>query len=236
MDFSVINKENYDDLLDYMKNLSDEKYRNFHSRLVPNTDNILGIRVPVLRKLAKDISKGDYEGFLQSCGRTYYEEDLLRGMVISNIKTDCDELIRRVDSFIPYVNNWAVCDTFCTSIKQVKKYRPQFFEHIQTYLNDSNPWSKRVGLILMLSYFLEDEYIDEVLKRCELTQDTDYYVMMGRAWLIATAYAKFPDKTKGFLLSANLDDTVFNMSIQKCIESTRVSKEDKDYLRTLKRK
>ena len=236
MDFSIINKENYDELLDYMQTLSDEKYREFNSKIVPNTDNILGIRVPVLRKLAKEIFKGDCQGFLQSCGRTYYEEDLLRGIVISNIKTDCEELLKLVDGFIPYVNNWAVCDTFCTSLKQVKKYKPQFFEHIQTYLDDSNVWGKRVGLILMLCYFLEDEYIDEVLKRCENTQSEEYYVMMGRAWLIATAYAKFPDKTKTFLLNANLDNTVFNMSIQKCIESNRITKEDKSYLRTLKRK
>lgn len=236
MDFSLINKDNYNELLDYMRTLADERYKAFHSGLVPDTDNIMGIRVPVLRTLAKEIAKGDCEGFLQTCGRTYYEEDLLRGIVIANIKADYDELVRRVDGFIPYVNNWAVCDTFCTSLKQVKKHKPQFFDHIEAYLSDGNMWSKRVGLILMLCYYIEEDYIDEVLKRCERTISEEYYVMMGRAWLIATAYAKFPDKTKEFLLGSDLDDVTFNKAIQKCIESSRISGEDKAYLRTLKRR
>lgn len=236
MDFSVINNDNYSLLIDYMNTLADDKYRVFQSKLVPGVDNIMGIRVPVLRKLAKEISKGDYKGFLSVCSRQYYEEDMLRGFIISNIKTDYSDFLKNVDGFISFINNWAVCDAFCSGLKQINKYKDSFFDHIEIYLNSENPWSKRVGLVLMLGYYIEDKYIDSVLKRCRDTRSDEYYVMMGRAWLIATAYAKYPEKTKQFLLSADLDDAVFNMSIQKCVESNRVVKEEKDYLRTLKRR
>lgn len=236
MDFTVINDDNYSQLIDYMHTLADDKYRVFQSKLVPGVDNIMGIRVPVLRKLAKEISKGDYNGFLLVCSRQYYEEDMLRGFIISNIKTDYSEFLKNVDGFIPFINNWAVCDTFCSGLKQINKYKDSFFEHIEIYLNNENPWSKRVGLVLMLEYYLEDKYIDSVLKKCQDTKSDEYYVMMGRAWLIATAYARYPEKTKHFLLNSDLDDTTFNMSIQKCVESNRIVKEEKDYLRTIKRR
>lgn len=236
MDFSVINNDNYSELLDYLKSLADEKYRVFHGGLVPGTDNILGVRIPVLRKLAKEISKGDYEGFLNCCTREYYEEDMLRGIVTANIKMDYDELVRRTDAFIPYINNWAVCDIFCSSLKQVKKYLPQFFEHIDVYLKSENQWSRRAGIVLMLSYYLSDEYIERVLSRCEKTAGEEYYVMMARAWLISCTYGKYPKITREYLLHTEIDKVTFNKAIQKCIESYRISKEEKEWLRTLKRK
>lgn len=237
MDFTVINKSNYNELIEYLKAFSDEKYREFHSRLVPNSQSeFLGIRLPVMRKISKEILKGDYEGFLTVSGTKYYEEIMLRGLVTAQIKGDFEATVKRVDEFLPYVDNWAVCDTFCNTLKGIKKFLPQFFEHIKEYMQSENPWVLRVGFVLMMTYYLSDEYIDIVLDYCEKTESEHYYVQMAKAWLMATAYAKYPEKTKHFLLIAEIDDKTFNMTIQKCIDSYRVSKEDKEFLRTLRRK
>lgn len=237
MDFSVINEENYDEIIAYMKSLSDEKYRDFHSKLIPDVvskQEVMGIRLPVLRKLAKDIAKGDCESYLSVSGTAYYEESMLRGLVISMMKLGYDDMVEKIDGFLPYINNWAVCDTFCSSMKAVRKHRVSFFEHINTYLNSNECFTVRVGLIMMMSHFLEDEYIDEVLHRADCVKSEEYYANMACAWLVATAYSKYPQKTKNFLINCNLDDVTFNMTVRKCIESYRISKEDKDFLRNFK--
>lgn len=236
MDFSVINEKNYCELLEYMRDLSDERYRAFHSKLVPNVNNIMGIRVPLMRKLSKEISKGDYEGFLKACGNKYYEETMLRGLVIAQLNLNYDSLVEYVDNFLNHIDNWAICDTFCSSLKIVRKYRPQFFSHLNDYLNSESCWKIRAGVILMLSHYLDSEYIDRVLERCEKIKSDEYYVKMGNAWLISAAYAKFPEKTRKFLLTAGLDDETFNMTIQKCVESSRIATEEKNYLKNHKRR
>lgn len=237
MDFRTINKDNYSEFLSYLKSLGDEKYRNFHGSLVKDTDSyIIGVRIPVLRSVAKDILKGDVESFLASSGREYYEEIMLRGLVTAQIKGSYKEIADRVDGFIDYIDNWAVCDTFCSTLKCIKKFPEEFFGHINTYLKSENLWAKRVGLVLMMNYYLTDEYIDRVLERVDKIQSSEYYVQMGKAWLLATAFAKYRDKTLDFLKSGEFDNKTFNMTVQKCVDSYRVSKEDKEYLKTLRRR
>lgn len=236
MNFLSINKNNYNEFIEYLKSISDEKYREFHSKLVPNTNlKFIGVRLPIMRKIAKEILKGDYLEFLEVCKSTYYEEVMLRGLVTAQIKGDFEDTAKRVDEFLPYVDNWAVCDTFCNTLKGIKKFLPQFFEHIKGYMQSDNPWTLRVGFVLMMTYYISDEYIDTALDFCERVKSEHYYVQMGKAWLMATAYAKHPDKTKQFLLLAEIDDKTFNMTIQKCMDSFRISKEDKIFLKTLKR-
>ena len=110
-----------------------------------------------------------------------------------------------------------------------------FFENIKNYLFSENDWTVRFAYVIMLNYYLEEKYIDEVFRRCDIINSDSYYILMAQAWLIATAYAKFPDKTKAYLNYCKLNDTTFNKAIQKCIESLRISKEDKNYLKTLKK-
>lgn len=237
MDFRTINKDNYSEFLSYLKSFGDEKYRSFHSSLVKDTDSdIIGVRIPVLRSVAKDILKGDFIGFLENSGREYYEEIMLRGLVTAQIKGSFEETFTRVDGFIDYIDNWAVCDTFCSTLKCIKKFPEEFFGHINTYLKSENLWAKRVGLVLMMNYYLTDEYIDRVLERVDKVQSSEYYVQMGKAWLLATAFAKYRDKTLDFLKSGEFDNKTFNMTVQKCVDSYRVSKEDKEYLKTLRRR
>lgn len=237
MDFSNISSSNYGQFIEYLKEFADEKYKKFNSGLVPNLKcEMIGIRVPILRKIAKEIIKGDCNGFLQSSGREYYEEIMLRGIVTAQLKGSFEELAVRADDFICYIDNWAVCDTFCSTFKNVRKYPSEFFEHIKGYLNSVNPWSMRVALVMMMMYYLDDEYIDRVLECSVNVKSEEYYVQMANAWLIATAYAKFRDKAHSLIASGKLDNTTLNMTVQKCCDSYRISKEDKALLKAMRRR
>ena len=235
MEYGKIDEYNYGEFIEYLKSLGDEKYKKFNSGIVKDTDSeIIGIRLPELRKIAKEILKGDYEGFLRSSGKAYYEEVMLRGLVTAQIKGSFEEVRKRVDDFVPWIDNWAVNDTFCSTFKIINKFHGEFFEHIGTYLSSENPWAVRVGLVLMMDYYLVDEYIDRVLERAGNIQSVEYYVQMGKAWLVATAAAKYRDKAIEFIKTAEFDDKTFYMTVQKCVDSYRVSEEDKELLKRLR--
>ena len=232
-------ENDYLEFVGFLKSQADEKYRNFHSSLVPGAEksDILGIRMPRLREIGREISKGNARSFLAVSKSVLYEERMVRGIVTGLIKTkDFDDFTALVDNFSNEVDNWAICDCFCAGIKEIKKYKSEFFDYIQKYLNSNNDWKIRVALVVMLDYYLEDEYIDEVLKRCDNVKSTYYYVSMAKAWLVATAAAKCKDETMEYLHNNSLDDETFNKAIQKCIESRRIDDKTKSYLRTLKRK
>lgn len=229
--------EVYAEFIEELKSFADEKYRQFHTSLVPNEekDSFLGVRMPKLRELGKEISKRNPRGFLAICKSDYYEEKMLRGIVTGLVKPkDYDDFISLADSFVPYVSNWALCDCFCSGLKYVKKCREQFFEHLKTYLS-GNIWAIRVALVLMLNYYLDDEYIAEVLKRVDSVHSEEYYVKMAQAWLLATALAKCPEPALAYYEDNSLDDFTHNKAIQKAIESYRIDGETKNYLRSLKR-
>ncbi len=231
-------KEDYLQFVEFLKSEADAKYRNFHSSLVPNAekDEILGIKMPKLREFGKEIAHGNVRSYLKISSPDLYEERMLRGIVTGLVKTrDFDEFVKLCDNFAEEVNNWAICDCFCAGLKQVKKYKPEFFDYIQKYLDSGNEWKIRVALVVMLDYYLDDEYIDEVLKRCDKVENKAYYVSMAQAWLVATAIVKCREKTMAYLLDNSLDDVTFNKAIQKCIESRRIDDDTKNYLRSLKR-
>lgn len=230
--------ENFRELIVYLNENADEKYRDFHSSLVPNTDKkeFLGVRMPVLRKIGKDISKGNPKSFLEISSENIYEIKMLRGIVTGFIKPkDFKEFTLLCDNFTEEINNWALCDSFCSGLKQTKKYKDEFFEYLEKYLNSNNEWKIRFALVIMLNYYLDDEYIDTVLTRCDAVENKAYYVSMAQAWLVATALAKCREKTLDYLHNNSLDDVTFNKAIQKSIESYRIDDETKLYIRTLKR-
>ena len=229
----------YLEFVGFLKTQADEKYRSFHSSLVPNAEksDILGIRMPRLREIGREISKGNARSFLDVSKPELYEERMVRGIVTGLIKTkDFDDFTALVDNFADEVDNWAICDCFCAGLKEVKKYKDRFFCYIQKYLDSKDDWKIRIALVVMLDYYLDNKYIDEVLKRCDSVKSTYYYVSMAKAWLVATAVAKCRDKTMEYLHNNSLDDETFNKAIQKCIESRRIDEQTKAYLRTLKRK
>ena len=193
MNFAVITKDNYCELVKYLESLADNKYKEFHSTIVNNSNyQILGIKTPVLKDIAKQVLKGDYKGYLKNSGQKYYEEVMIRGLVSAQIKTKSfDEAKNLTLDFLPYIDNWALCDGYCSSFKRIKKYLREYFNFIDDLVNNDNVWYKRVGLVLMLNYYLTDEYIDRVIERCTGIDSDEYYVQMAQAWLLATAYLKY---------------------------------------------
>lgn len=215
---------------------AEEEYKNFNAKLLCSKLPVIGLRVPFLRKTAAKIAKEDGIGFLQVCGRDTYEERLLYGLVAAALPVPYEEFLPYCDHYTEQlVENWAHCDVFCSSVKKIiRGHEREFFIYIEKYLKSENPWAVRVGLILMLSNYLTEEYMAEVIERTDSIHSAHYYVRMGQAWLLATAWAKDRERMLEYIKQHHLDDWTFHKFIQKCCESYRVSAEDKAYLRRLK--
>lgn len=241
------NESDYRELISYLQEQADGKYKEFNERILHTDKPTLGIRTPDIRKMAKEILKGDPQGFLEGYGigtkgshsvtPEYHEEKVLIGIVITGLSVPYVEFLKALEDFLPYIDNWAVCDVVCSSItKAIKKNREEYFQHIPEYLESSNPWIIRFGIVSMISQYMDEEYISQCLERIDAIAHTFYYVKIAQAWLVATAMAKQPETTKEYFLSSHLDTWTFNKAIQKSRESFRVSSEDKALLMTWKRK
>ncbi|SDE47697.1 DNA alkylation repair protein [Sporomusa acidovorans] len=216
--------------------LADEKYRLFHSGLVPDTDNILGVRLPHLRALAQELAKGDWRGYLATAQKDYYEEIMLQGLVIGYAKADIEEILQYVTDFVPQIANWGICDSFCSNLKITKRHKARIWKFLQPYLLSGNEFVLRFGIVMLLDYYIEDEYIDRVLACLDKAKHNGYYVKMAVAWAVSVSFVKFPDKTMRYLQENTLDDFTYNKALQKTMESFRVDRETKAYLRGMKRK
>lgn len=229
-------KEDYNQFINNLWSDSDSAYRTFQSGLIPECHNMIGIRIPQLRKYAKEIAKGNYTEYFQCCTTETHEEILLEGMVIGLLKLPYDKLIPLIERYIDKIDNWALCDCFCAGLKIVKQHLSSFYFGIQRYLQSDNPWHVRTGLVLLLTYYLNDEYIEKVFTLCDGIHTNHYYVKMAQAWLVSAAYPRFPALTFAYLKRCNLDDWTYHKAIQKIRESFRVKDEDKEFLAGMKRK
>lgn len=230
-----MNYNNYKELINYLSTFIDTKYLEFNKKIVNNSGNMLGIRTPILRNIAKDIIKTDPIKFLSTIKNNYFEESILEGVVISGFK-DKDLFDKYLELFIPKINNWATCDMCISSMKQMKKDE-KFFALAKKLIKSDKEFEIRVGYIIMMDHFLDDRHIDKILNVLNNEENSSYYyVNMAKAWLISECFVKFRDKTLNFILDNSLDKFTHNKSIQKIIESYRVSDEDREYLQTLKRK
>ena len=226
-------QNDYGEYLNYLNSLGESEYKEFNSKLVPDTPHMFGIRVPEIRKISKEILKGNYVEFLNCKKGDYQEEVIIEGLVMAGIKCGYDEMLSLIKQFADKIYNWAICDI--VSFKGIKKYLPEFFGDIEYFIYSKNPWVVRFGFGCLLEFYLTDEYIDRVLEYVNSVDSDFYYVQMMQAWLIATAAAKQRDKTIVFLENNKLNDFTHNKAIQKMRESYRISKEDKEYIKTLKR-
>lgn len=229
-----INKSINEEIRSKLFNLSEDEYRNFHNKLCPNTENILGVRLPLLRNMAKDLAKNNWEAYLNNPYNEYYEEIMIEGLTIGYIKADINTRFKYIKRFIPKIDNWAICDSFCNNLKFTKNNLNEVWEFISTYLSSNKEFELRFAIVMMLHYYINEEYIDRVLHILNDINHEGYYVKMAVAWAISFAYIKFPHKTLVFLKNNNLDSFTYNKSLQKIIESTRVSNEDKDLIRSMK--
>ena len=226
----------YEDFLTELYSLQDLKYKEFHSKLIMS-DKLIGVRTPELKRIAKVIARSNYEDFFKKNRHELYEENLVHGLVLGYLKLNFNELKPLVDDFIPYIDNWAVCDATVANLKVYKKNKTKdiVFNEIKNYLKNDNPWINRFGYVLLLEYFIEEKYMDEIFELCENYKD-HYYVKMAIAWLVSMCYIKYKGRTITFLKKHKLDVWTHNKAIQKIIDSYRVDNMDKVILRGLKRK
>lgn len=217
--------------------LADDKYKEFHSGLCPNTNNIIGVRVPILRNFAKELIKQvEYKEYLENALDDYYEEVMLQGMVIGHIKIGIEEKLEYIAKFVPKIDNWAVCDVCCAGFKDAKKYPKEVWNFLQPYLHSNQEFRIRFGVVMLLSYYMTEEYIDRVLNEMNTILKEEYYVKMAVAWLVSVAYIKFPEKTMPFLEECNLDNFTYNKALQKITESYQVTQQEKEKIKSMKRK
>lgn len=229
-----INYNNYSRLIGYLKSLSDPKYLEFNKKIVNTPSKMLGIRTPVLRNIAKDISKNNPIGFLDILEHNYFEESVLEGFVISCFK-DKELFDKYLELFIPKVNNWATSDMCISSMKQMRKDE-KYFELAKKLVKSRKEFEIRVGYVIMMDHFLDEEHIDIILDILNQEEGSNYYyVNMAKAWLISVCFVKFRNKTLDFIKNNKIDVFTHNKAIQKIIESYRVETKDKEYLKTLKR-
>ena len=217
-------------------NMQDKKYKEFQKGICPGVEEIIGIRIPMLRNYAKELlKKYDFKQLMESIPNNYYEEIMLQGMLIGQAKLDFNEIIKYIKDFIPKINNWAVCDTFCTSLKITKKHKEKMWDFIQKYIKSDKEFHIRFGIVMILSYYIDEDYLYKDFKIFDSIKSDKYYVQMAVAWAISFCLIKFYDKTIEYLKNSKIDKFTYNKSIQKAIESYRITKEQKEFLRTLKK-
>lgn len=224
--------------------MAEPEYREFSSRLLPDTDNILGVRLPELRRLAKQIarSSGDTLPDWRSFEREtpfYFEEIMLQGMTLGYVKVDgqeaCSELLTYIEAFVPKITNWSVCDSFCNSLKFTKKYKEEVWRFLMPYLHSDREYELRFGIVMLLLYYIEDSYIEEVLDILKQIRHEAYYVKMAVAWNLSMCCTVYPEAVEEILKQEELDLFTHNKTIQKICESRQIPLEKKQRIRGYKR-
>jgi len=216
--------------------LAEEEYQRFASSLIPGVSNLLGVRIPELRKLAKAMENGDWRSYLQHASGEFFEEIMLQGILIGGVKADPSEKLKLVASFVPKIDNWSVCDTFCAGLKFTKTNKELVWEFLQPYLQSGKEYDIRFGVVMLLNYYIDETYIDRVLRILDRIRHEAYYVRMAVAWALSMCYVHQPAPTIAYLKNSTVDDFTYNKALQKIIESTRVDSETKQKIRAMKRK
>ena len=227
---------NNKEIKERLEELSDKKYKEFHSSLCPNSSEIMGVRVPDLRNLAKEIVKSSNIGeYLENASDDTYEERVLQGMVLGLWKTEINTFSKYLADFIPKINSWAVCDVSVAGFKIIRKNQNYMWNFIKSYLSSNKEFELRCAIVIMLDYYITEEYIDRVLTILNKIKSDYYYVKMAIAWTLQVAFVKFPEKTMELLNNNNIDDWTYNKALQKIIESYRVDNNTKEQIKKMKR-
>ncbi len=217
--------------------ISDTKYKEFHSGLCPSTENIIGVRVPILRNYAKEIfNKYNWKQIIEEIDDEYYEEIMLKGMLIGLAKKeDINIILKYVENYVPKIDNWAICDVFCAGLKITNRYKEEVWNFIQKYLKSNKEFEIRFAVVMILDFFVEPKYLQNNFEIFNNIKNDGYYAKMAVAWAISVCLIKFYDETIKYLEASKLDNWTYNKAIQKAIESYRISNEKKEYLRKIKR-
>ena len=223
-----------DEIRDELFKMQDIEYRDFNSKLIPTVkkEDMIGVRTPELRKYAKKLLKEEgVEDFLHSLPHKYFDENQLHAFIISEIK-DFKLCIDELINFLPYLDNWATCDQL--SPKIFKKYRNDLLPHIYEWLKSDKTYTVRFGIGMLMEHFLDEDFKSEYPEMVAAVRSEEYYINMMTAWYFATALAKQYESILPFIEGNKLDTWTHNKTIQKAIESNRISAEQKNYLKVLK--
>lgn len=221
---------------DELKKLSDESYAAFTRKLVPDTRYpVLGVRVPALKNLAKSDKSNEkkVKAFLSE-KHDYYEEFFLHGLFIGHLKDEYENVSRELDKFLPYIDNWAICDSAAANLKNMAKHPDKLFLEVKRMLKSDKVYTVRFALVLMLDYFVKAEYFNDVKKAVYTLPAGEYYIDMAASWLLSVWLVKEYETILPLIEEKSLPKFIQNKSIQKAIESFRISEEKKAYLKTLK--
>ena len=214
------NKENYQEFIIYLKSLSDLNYKAFNSKIINTKYNMLGIRIPKLRTIAREINKGDVLSFLECCNNFYYEEVLIKGLVIAYSNN-----FNYLESYLLEIDNWAICDSFVSSLKITNL--DEFLSKVRIFLKDDYEYKVRFALVVLLNFYVEEKYLKEIFKLVNEIKREEYYINMAIAWLISECFIKYPALTRSFLENNNLNKFTQNKTISKIRDSLRVSNDVK---------
>ena len=230
------NPEIYKSYVNYLIKLKDEKYKEFSQSLVLNSKyEMIGIRTPIMRKIAKEIAKTNIEEFLKYSQDNYYEEIMIQGLVISHIKDE--KLFNKYFKIhINKIDNWALCDTFCSAIKIVKKYEEKYFKEAIKMALNKKEFISRIGLVIILNHFINEKNFNIIFDTLNKIQSDKFYINMAEAWLICEIYINFPKETTEFIKENNLNKFTHNKAISKIHDSFRVSIDEKEFLNSLRKK
>lgn len=223
------------DILNILKNLEDNEYKKFNKKIVNTQQEMIWVRLPTLRKIAKEISKENPMEFVNKDKENIFEMIMLEGLVLSYMDKSFVELLPFTEKFLKKVDSWAQIDTCIWNFKKINKEPDDVLAIVKVWLNSEEEFVCRAGLIILLWNFVKKDRLQMVFDLSEKVENKAYYVHMANAWLISTCMAKFPEETKKFFQKNKLDKITHNKAIQKSIESFRVSDEDKEILRWVKR-
>ncbi|MDO5112862.1 MAG: DNA alkylation repair protein [Planctomycetia bacterium] len=219
-------------LREKLKTLAEEPYRQFSLKLLPGLVRMLGVRLPQLRKIAREVARGDWQKFLaQPIEEPYFEETLLQGMVLGYAPTTWEELVPWLEKYIPRIDNWSVCDSFCATLKIARTQPEKVWPFLEKYLISPQPFECRFAVVMILMYFVKEDYLQPALQRLEKVRCEDYYARMAVAWAVSLFYLSFPQATQSFLQKKTLPPFTRRKAIRKILESQRLSPAEKQHLR-----
>lgn len=221
--------KSYDKFIKDLFSLGNKNLKEFNEKIIFTKYPILGINSIILKGIIKKIAKTNIEDYLKVRKRNYYEEVLIEGILISYIK-EYDQFINYLYQFLPSIDNWALCDQSVSSYKIIKKNKEKFMKEIDQLLNSKNEYDVRVGIVSLLNYYIDEEYLMIIFKKIDQLNRKEYYIEMAIAWLVSIMYIKYPKETIKYLKKNTLSKTTQNKAIQKIRDSKRVSQEAKDDL------
>lgn len=214
-------------------NIQDRKYKDFSTALLPGINNVIGVRLPILRQFSKEIAKGDYKTFFEQNDDEFLELTMLEGMIIGEIKKDFNYTLKLVENFIPKINCWSVCDSFCAGLKAIKKNKKETKLFLEKYFNSDKEYELRFAYVVLLNYFIEEDYL-YVMEKISKFNHESYYSKMAAAWCLSICLVKNYKQCLTDIQNLKIHPWVLNKGITKATESLRINKEQKRELKKIK--